>query len=123
MAEAEAERDLGQLVDFDVEVAGNGLHALPHLVPALAGKVLVAEVVVGKHRLRSDGTGQRSLVERDSRDHADTRCLDGGEESILRTLDRFERLAHGGADQLLAVAVPVAVGGVQEVDAVLDRKP
>jgi hypothetical protein len=38
-------------------------------------------------------------------------------------VDRLGRLAHGGADELLAVAVPVPVGGVEEVDAVLDRKP
>ena len=38
-------------------------------------------------------------------------------------VDRLCRLAHGGADELLAVAVAVRVGGVEEVDAVLDRTP
>ncbi len=38
-------------------------------------------------------------------------------------VDRLCRVAHGGADQLLAVAVTVRIGGVEEVDAVLDREP
>jgi hypothetical protein len=38
-------------------------------------------------------------------------------------VDRLGRLAHGDADQVLAVAVTVRVGGVEEVDAVLDREP
>jgi hypothetical protein len=38
-------------------------------------------------------------------------------------VDRLGRIAHGGADQLLAVAVAVPVGGVEEVDALLDREP
>jgi hypothetical protein len=235
VAEAEAERDLRQLLDLDVEVSGDRLHAFPDLALARAGEVIIPEVAFRERRLRPDRAGQRALVERHSHNHADARRLDGGEECVLgalvedvvdhlngvdeprldepdrvlglvvvdrdteeadlplalQSLDRVEpvalahplvgpdvelldvdrletevlqaalgaghdpvgredllwaqagpgrplhvlrrdlagdvdrrgRLAHGGADQLLAVAVTVRVGGVEEVDAVLDREP
>src|SRR5262249_10240134 len=47
VAEAEAERDLRQPIDLDVEVAGDRLHTLPHLTLALACEVPVAEVALG----------------------------------------------------------------------------
>ena len=86
VAEAEAERDLCQPLDLDVEVSGDCLDAFPDLALALAGEVAVPEVAFRERRLGPDGAGQRALVERHSHDHADARRLDGGEERVLGAL-------------------------------------
>ncbi len=86
MTQTEAQGELGQLVQRDGGIFGQPLQAIPNLLLAVAAKILMAEVALGKGRVRTDFAGQASFVEGHAGENADVVLLAVGKKFVVRRL-------------------------------------